>query len=69
MAAKKGKRKRNRLVLVLLPALIFIFFMGWSMYWIGDKKRPQKMKTKTLEKDPVTFMPIVLEETQEVINA
>jgi hypothetical protein len=59
--------------LFLLPVLIFIFLMGWSMYWIGDQKRPEKRTEKTKRKAPpkkdnVTFMPIPLEEKPEIIN-
>ena len=53
---------------MLLPALIFIFIMGWCLYWIGDQKKPDKIKRKSAKKDNVTFMPIVQEETQEIMN-
>jgi len=74
LKAKKGRRKRNSiLTLFLLPGLIFIFLMGWSMYWIGDQKRPEKRAEKTKhqappKKDNVTFMPTPLEETLETVN-
>jgi len=74
LKAKKGRRKRNRIMtLFLLPVLIFIFFMGWSMYWIGGQKRPDKGAKKTKLKEPskkdnVTFMPIILEEKPEITN-
>jgi len=47
--------------------------MGWSMYWIGDQKRPEKRAEKTKhqappKKDNVTFMPTPLEETLETVN-
>lgn len=33
------KRQRNRfLVILMLPALILIWLVGWSMYWIGHQK-------------------------------
>ena len=44
------------------------------MYCIGDQKRPTKRQEKPLKKekdnvkDNVTIMPIVYEETQEIIN-
>jgi len=60
------------MIIMLLPALIFIAIMGWCMYWIGDQKRPDKRQSKPLKKDNVrdnvTIMPIVYEETQEIIN-
>ena len=74
MKVKKGRRKRNRaMTLFLLPVLIFIFLMGWSMYWVGSQKRPLKRAKKTKLKEPskkdnVTFMPIILEEKPEITN-
>jgi hypothetical protein len=61
------------MALFLLPGLIFIFLMGWSMYWIGDQKRPEKRTEKTKhkvppKKDNVTLMPIPLEERPEITN-
>jgi hypothetical protein len=56
------------MVIMLLPVIVFIFLMGWYMYWIGDQKRPDKIQRKPLKKDNVTIMPIVYEETQEIIN-
>ena len=62
------------MTLFLLPGLIFVFLMGWSMYWIGSQKRPEKRKEKTNHKAPpkrdnVAFMPVILEETPEIANA
>ena len=74
MKAKKGRLKRNNIMtLLLLPVVIFIFLLGWSMYWIGDQKRPKKRTEKTKrekppKKDNVTFMPIILEEKPEMTN-
>jgi hypothetical protein len=62
------------MIIMLLPVIIFIFLMGWSMYWIGDQKRPAKRQRKPLKKekdnvkDNVTIMPIVYEEPQEIAN-
>jgi len=56
------------MIAMLLPALIFIAIIGWCMYWIGDQKRPDKIQRKPLKKDNVTIMPIVYEETQEIVN-
>ncbi len=69
MATKKGKVKRNNtLVLLLLPMLVFIFFMGWSMYWIGNQKRPNKAKREAPKEDNVTLLPAVFEEPQQILN-
>jgi heme/copper-type cytochrome/quinol oxidase subunit 2 len=72
LATSKGKRKRSRtMTIMLLPALIVIFIIGWFMYCMGDQKRTDKIQRKppkqhkSPEKDYVTIMPIVFEEPQE----
>jgi hypothetical protein len=65
----KGKRKRSKaMIILLLPALMFIFIMGWCLCWIGDQKRTDTTQRKTPKKDNVSFLPIVLEEEQEIMN-
>jgi len=58
--------------IMLFPALIFIFLIGWCMYCIGDRKKPEKIQPKPIKKenlrDNVTIIPIIYEETQEIIN-
>ncbi len=53
------------MIIMLLPALIVIFIIGWFMYWMGDQKRSDKIQRKQPKKDYVTIMPIVFEEPQE----
>ena len=70
MATNRGKLKRNKaMIFVLLPAFVFFFIFGWSMYWIGDQKRTDTIQRKQPKKDNVTLMPMVFEEPQEVKNA
>ncbi len=58
------------MTIVMLPALIFLFILGWGMYWIGNGKRTSIVKNKpTIEEkmqDNVTILPIVYEEKQEI---
>jgi len=68
LAAKKIRRKRSKLLLLALPIIVFIFFMGWSMYWIGDQKRPKAKTRKAAKDDGVTFLPVVPEEKQTIRN-
>jgi flagellar basal body-associated protein FliL len=64
-----SKRKRSKeMMIMLLPLLIFVFIVGWCMYWVGDQKRTGKTQRKPSKKDNVTIMPIILEETQEIAN-
>jgi hypothetical protein len=66
---KRNRKRSNKMALLLLPALIFIFFMGWSMYWIGNQKKPELAKRTAPKKDNVTLLPAVLEETEQMIVA
>lgn len=35
--------KRNRvMLLLLLPVVLFLWFVGWALYWIGSKQEPRK---------------------------
>jgi hypothetical protein len=62
----KVKRKRSRgLVTLLLPALIFVGVIGWLMYTLGNKEKPQVTR-KSPRKDNVTLLPIVFEEQEEL---
>ena len=54
------------MTILLLPALICIFIIGWCMYWMGDQKRTDKIHHKLPKKDNVTIMPIFFEEPQEI---
>ena len=45
-------RIRNRLISFLaLPAVIFIWFFGWSLYWIGSRKRAAKSVERKHQED------------------
>jgi len=36
-------RIRNRLTLFLsMPVVVFFWFFGWSLYWIGSRKKVAK---------------------------
>ncbi len=71
----KTKRKRSKpLVILMLPALIFIGFLGWLMYATGGRKSTkshQKAHIKTPSTSPredgVSFVPVDLDE-QKVIS-
>jgi hypothetical protein len=64
----KQTRKRNRLVVaLLLPALVLVWLVGWSMYWLGHQREDKKRTEPAPEKDNVTLIPaVVLEEPQEL---
>ena len=66
----REKRKRNKAIIVLLlSAIIFLWIIGWSLYWIGHQKEPRKAQPSSpKEEDHVSLIPIVLEEPLEIEN-
>ena len=45
------KLNRAVLLLLMLPIVIFIWFIGWSLYWIGSTRevnKPRKIDQKEL---------------------
>lgn len=55
-------RKRNRGTLFLmLPLVVFFWFFGWSLYWIGSKKEVVKPRQKSDHKE-LTFTVLVPEQ-------
>ena len=61
----KAKGKRSRVVVaVLLPAIIFLWIVGWSLYWIGRQKESREPEPPTASKkdDYVSLKAIPLEE-------
>jgi Tfp pilus assembly protein PilO len=56
------------MIIMLLPALIVIFLIGWFMYWIDNQDERDKTQRKPPKKDNVTLMPIIFEERQEIVN-
>ena len=67
MVRSKSKRSKA-MIIMLFPVLIFVFIIGWCMYWMGDQKRTGKTQLEPPKKDNVTIMPIILEETQEIVD-
>jgi len=68
LATTKQKKKRSKIPIMLLPALIVMFLIGWCMYYFGGQKKSRKIQPKPNRKDNLTFIPINYEETQEIIN-
>ena len=64
----KQKRKRSRLVVaLLLPALVLVWLVGWSMYWLGHQRKDKKRNKPAPKEDNVRLVPaIALEEPPEV---
>lgn len=53
---------RNRVVVItLLPVIIFLWIIGWSLFWIGSQNKPQKTQTTT-ERNPISMTTVMCEE-------
>jgi hypothetical protein len=65
----RGKRKRNRAIIaILLPAITFLWIVGWGLYWIDHQKELQKPQPSSSprEEDHVIISPIMHEESLEI---
>ena len=68
-ASKKPhcKHKRSKVMTVfLLPALIAIFIMGWSLCTMDYQKGNYRIPHKLPKKDNVTIIPMAFEENKEI---
>jgi hypothetical protein len=65
----KPLQKRNRaIVALLLPAIVFLWIIGWSLYWIGHQQDKKQDSQPARQKDNVHLMPVMLEEPEEISN-
>ena len=61
------RRTRNRAVVALLmPAIIFIWLVGWGLYWIGHQREDKQVPRRKEPRDNVTLKAIQFEEPQEI---
>jgi flagellar basal body-associated protein FliL len=61
---KNTRKRRKAFTLILLPAVVFIWLIGWSLYWIGLKRKTTEKKSAPKEYD-VTMLVIPDEQTVE----
>jgi len=53
---------RNRAIsLLLMPVVVFLWFIGWSLYWFGLKRRTEMPQPKSPHEKDLTFIVPVLE--------
>jgi len=63
---RRGKRKRNKVITVLFfPAIIFLWIVGWSLYWIGHQKESRKPPISPEKEDHISLKAIPVEEPLE----
>jgi hypothetical protein len=60
---------RNRMILItFLPIVVFLWLIGWSLFWIGSKTRPGKAKT-TSRGDGIEILALIGEEITTVMQS
>jgi hypothetical protein len=52
-------RRRNRAVsFLLMPIAVFLWCIGWGLYWVGSKRESARPKPKlSVQKELVVFVP------------
>jgi flagellar basal body-associated protein FliL len=70
LSGSKARRKRNKAIIaVFLPAIIFLWIVGWVLYWIGHQRKQQEPQAASpKQEDYVSLIPIVLEDPSEIEN-
>ena len=63
---KDTLKRRKAFTLILLPALAFIWLVGWALYWIGFQRKTTEKKQASNECN-VTIM-VIPNEKIEVRN-
>jgi Na+-transporting methylmalonyl-CoA/oxaloacetate decarboxylase gamma subunit len=66
LTISKLKKRNKFLVALCLPVIVFVFLLGWVMYWVGDNARSQT-KTAKPSKDNITIGAIVTEDEKEIL--
>ena len=62
-------RIRNRLILFLsMPIVVFFWFFGWSLYWIGSREQSAKSAIRKRQED-LTFEVLTPEQEYAKYNA
>jgi flagellar basal body-associated protein FliL len=61
-------KKRNRAITILmLPAAVFMFVVGWAFFWIGHQQKVLQKTQPARQKDSVTLRAALdIEEPQEI---
>jgi len=51
----------------MLPAVVFLFVVGWAFYWIGNQqKRPQKTQPASQKENVTLVAALEIEEPEEI---
>jgi len=68
LRVKTQKRTRSRaIVALLMPAVIFLWIIGWSLYWIGHQRDGKRAPSWKASENTVQLKAIPFEEKPEII--
>jgi hypothetical protein len=51
-----------------MPAAVFLWLIGWSLYWIGSKRRIPSLKVNPAKKEQEDFSPLLIMLEQQYAN-
>jgi hypothetical protein len=57
---------RGIVMVVFLPVIVFLWVVGWSLFWIGSESKPQR--AKGIVDDGLSFMYMQHEEERSKLN-
>lgn len=57
---------RGIVMVMFLPVIVFLWMVGWSLFWIGSECKPQK--TRGIVDDGLSFVYIGREEEHSKLN-
>ena len=61
-------RRRKALTIMFFPILVLVGVIGWFMYSLGSRKQKSNIKPRPSQNDYITFLPRVIELSQEIEN-
>lgn len=57
---------RGIVMVMFLPVIVFLWVVGWSLFWIGSESKPQR--TKGIADDGLSFIFMQHEEEHSKLN-
>jgi hypothetical protein len=55
--------RRRTLILIFFPGMLFLWIIGWSLYWIGDSRARNKQDNK---KQPIKIQAVLNLQEHEI---
>ncbi len=68
LRVKTQKPRRNRAIMaLLLPAVIFLWIVGWGLYWIGRQRDSKQVPRWKDSREHVHLETVLFEEPSEIV--